>query len=202
MTTPMMKPGARLAAFAALLACAPVLAKEPIGPTPLGEPGYWVTADDYPRMALTDNKQGTVHFSIDVDPVGKPVQCKVVQSSGDEELDITACSLITLRARFTPARDEKGRPVIGRYRNSVRWVLPATLPAPQPAGLTFTMLVAADGSIAECKVIRAEGPVTEAIAKKKGPCDQNNDFEPYKDAAGNPVARRVTYTTEMKVEAP
>lgn len=193
---------ARFAAIAALLVYAPASAREPFGPIPLDQPGYWVTPDDYPKTAMMDHKQGVVRFVVEVDPTGKPVECKVVQSSGDEELDITACKLVTLRARFLPARDEKDRAVTGRYANSVKWVLPKTLSAPRLMALTFTMLIDADGAIAECRIMRAEGAVTEAIAEKKGPCDQDNDFEPYKDAAGNPVARRVTFSTEVKIEAP
>ena len=192
----------RLAALALFLLSAPVCAKEPIGPMPLGEPGNWVTSDDYPRMALTDNKQGVVHFALEVDPTGKPVECKVEQSSGDDELDITACSLITQRARFAPARNEKGRAVAGRYINSVKWVLPKTLSPPQAGALVLTLLFTADGSIAECKVVRAEGTAAEVIAQGKEPCEQKFFYEPYRDASGYPAARRVTVTTEVKVEVP
>jgi TonB family protein len=186
----------------ALLGAGTAWADQPAGPTPLDSPGYWVTPDDYPRMALEDNKQGTVRFSLDVDPTGRPVECHVLQSSGDEELDVTACNLITTRARFTPARDAKGRAVAGRYVNAVKWVLPRKLPAPQPFGVVFTMLVSPDGSVVECKVIRAEGKAALAVANKKGPCDTDKEFEPYLDAAGKPVAKRLTFSSEMKVEAP
>lgn len=192
----------RLAALALLSLSASGWAKQPIGPMPLGEPGNWVTPDDYPRTALIDNKQGVVRFSLEVDPTGKPIQCKVEQSSGDDELDITACNLITLRARFAPARNEKGRAITGRYFNSVNWVLPKTLLPPQAAALVLTMVVAADGSIAECRIIRAEGAPAAVIAQSKDPCMQKYDYEPYQDASGNPIARRVTIVTEVKVEEP
>jgi TonB family protein len=202
MIAPKLTLGRGLALCAALLASDPGQGAEPQGPTPLGSPGGWVTPDDYPRTAAMDNKQGIVRFMVDVDPSGKPVQCSIVQSSGDDELDLTACNLVTLRARFAPARDARGRPVAGRYSNSIKWVLPRTLAPPQPSALTFTMLVTADGTIAECKIIRAEGKSAELIARKKGPCDSDSDFEPYRDSAGKPVAKRITFSTEMKVEAP
>ena len=191
-----------LATIAVLLASARAWAGTPIGPMPLGEPGGWLTEDDYPRTALVDNKEGIVRFSLEVDPTGKPVACKVEQSSGDEELDTTACNLVTIRARFSPARDGKGRAVAGRYLNSVRWVLPMTLPGIQNSALDYTMVVSEDGSIAECKITRASGYAGEMIARKRGPCDRVNDFEPYRDATGKPVARRVTFSAETKVEAP
>jgi hypothetical protein len=138
----------RLAALALLSLSASGWAKQPIGPTPLGEPGNWVTPDDYPHTAL------------------------------------------------------KGRAITGRYFNSVNWVLPKTLLPPQAAALVLTMVVAADGSIAECRIIRAEGAAAAVIAQGKDPCEQKDDYEPYQDASGNPIARRVTVMTEVKVEEP
>lgn len=66
---------------------------------------------DYPRKAGDDGVEGvvTVHFTVGAD--GRVSGCKVVDSSGNGELDSTTCTLIERRFRYEPARDGAGRPV-------------------------------------------------------------------------------------------
>jgi outer membrane biosynthesis protein TonB len=46
---------------------------------------------------------------IDVD--GRPRECRAVRSSGSRLMDAAACRALEQRFRFTPGRDESGRPV-------------------------------------------------------------------------------------------
>lgn len=94
------------------------------GATPKGNPGSWATNDDYPTGALRREEQGTTRFRVTVGPDGRVTGCTITGSSGSSELDNTACSLITRRARFNPATDGDGNPTTGSYANAVRWVVP------------------------------------------------------------------------------
>lgn len=90
------------------------------------------STDDYPAAALLNDEQGTVEFAVAIDSTGRVAACSITQSSGSVSLDVTTCSIIQRRARFTPARDASGRAVEDRSKGRIRWVLPP-LPRP-PAG--------------------------------------------------------------------
>ncbi len=94
------------------------------GAQPKGNPGAWATNDDYPSGALRREEQGTTRFRLTIGPDGRVTSCSVTGSSGSSELDNTACSLITRRARFAPATDGNGSPTTGAYSNQVKWVVP------------------------------------------------------------------------------
>jgi len=92
---------------------------------PANDPGSWVTMNDYPSDALKQHQEGPVAFSVDVDSAGSVVACRVSQSSGASSLDSATCALLFVRARFEPARDDKGLPVAGVFASRVRWVYPS-----------------------------------------------------------------------------
>ena len=99
---------------------------------PRGQPQSWVTNDDYPASALRAGEQGTTGFRLEIDPTGRVTRCTVTQSSGSTVLDSATCSLITRRARFTPARDEKGNAVGAQWSSRFRWESPLPTPEPSP----------------------------------------------------------------------
>jgi protein TonB len=66
---------------------------------------------DLPRSADEAGVGGTVGVRYLVDTAGRVVQCAITRSSGNAELDATACRLIMQRFRFYPSRDGSGRPV-------------------------------------------------------------------------------------------
>jgi TonB family protein len=76
---------------------------------------------DYPKGSLANNEQGTVHYRVKIDRRGVPSQCEVTQSSGYERLDLATCNLLMSRARFTPARDSRGRAGRSTYDGRVIW---------------------------------------------------------------------------------
>lgn len=97
-------------------------------PRPLN-PGSWVTQNDYPVGALATNQQGTVGFRVQVERDGTVTECVVTQPSGWPLLDEMTCSLIAVRARFTPATDARGNTTRGSYSNRIRWQIPPAAPA-------------------------------------------------------------------------
>jgi protein TonB len=183
-------------ALGCLLVVAPAYAAGRATPVvPKGNPGLWVTTDDYPLSALREEGQGVVRFVLDVDASGVPVGCSVSQSSGRADLDDAACRLITERARFEPAKDRKGKPIAGTYSNSVRWQIPRGHPVPPPGELVTTYVVEKDGTVSSCTVESAKGAFEAARSQM---CDNVGTFDSISDADGKPVRKRIR--TTMKVE--
>lgn len=80
--------------------------------------------EDYPKEAMKRAEEGTVRVHLTVSREGRVSDCRIVASSGSAALDSATCRIIRERARFTPARDGRGRPVTDVYSQSVRWQLP------------------------------------------------------------------------------
>ena len=96
----------------------------PIAAKPRGNPGNWVTVDDYRTSWINREMVGTARFRLEVASSGRVQNCTITASSGHAELDRATCSLVTQRARFVPAKDGTGASVTGSYVSSVRWELP------------------------------------------------------------------------------
>ena len=79
---------------------------------PKGSPNRWISQDDYPANATGS---GNVSITLVIDVTGKPVSCVVRISSGLDLFDQTACTMLQKRARFSPALDAYGRPIVGQY---------------------------------------------------------------------------------------
>lgn len=88
----------------------------------------WISSDDYPSAALRREAEGLVRVRLDIGVVGLPSDCSIVDSSGDADLDATACSLLLRRARFHPALDAEGSAITGSVIVPVRWAIPDYLP--------------------------------------------------------------------------
>lgn len=95
-----------------------------VGAKPRGNPGDWVTSDDYPPGALRNNEAGVTGFKLDIGPDGKITNCTVTSSSGFPDLDQTACRLLPRRGRFTPAKDAAGNGMEASYTSAIRWTIP------------------------------------------------------------------------------
>ncbi len=183
---------------------APALAKDNVAAIPLGNPGEWVTTYDYPVQALREQRQGTVGFSLQISSQGMVTSCEITASSGSPMLDEETCRLITLRAKFTPAKNAKGFAIRSKYRNRVRWQIPQSkanaltnIPAPEQVTSTLSYMINVDGSISDCKFV-SDKLVIEPNTRKS-PCDMDVTFKPYKNAAGKIVPVRVVYANVIKV---
>lgn len=82
-----------------------------------------ISEDDYPEHALFDDQSGSTTFSLTVGTNGRGSACSVLTSSGFPQLDVTTCTLVRQRARFTPATRD-GKPVESQWRSRVVWKLP------------------------------------------------------------------------------
>ena len=92
----------------------------------------YVADSDYPALAIAAHEEGTTRFRLNIGTDGAVTTCTVTASSGSTALDDTTCRIMVERARFTPARDARGRAVTDSVVSAIRWVLPAEEPAPAP----------------------------------------------------------------------
>lgn len=84
----------------------------------------YVSDEDYPSNAVRNEEQGTTRFRLAVGPDGKVKECTVTGSSGSSALDSTTCKLMRQRAKFTPAKNNKGELTSDTVTSAIRWVLP------------------------------------------------------------------------------
>jgi protein TonB len=168
-------------------------------PTPVSNPGTWVTTEDYPAWAVANRVEGRVSFVVDVDKAGRVTRCEVREGSGVADLDKIACDKITERALFRPGTDEDGNPVAGSWSSTVVWRLSDEQegrPAPPAAQFVLNMVVERDGSVSECVVEKAEGAALAA----QSACDQNVEFQPVLGEDGQPQRTRIRVTTHVEHE--
>ena len=184
----------------------PIIPEGGSNATPLGSPGAWVTANDYPAAALRAELQGVTTFRAYVGPNGLVTHCSILESSGSRDLDSATCELVSRRARFTPARDGQGKAIAGSYTNRIRWVLPedngdagwGTLSQhPQPGLSVISFVVGIDGYASECHVV--SGPDPTQFMTMEMPCGSNAVFPVFTDVSGKPIARTVRMTIGVTV---
>ncbi len=166
---------------------------------PVNNPGTWVVTSDYPTEALRQGAEGITGFRLAIDPQGKVADCAIVSTSGSPALDEATCQQVTRRARFTPAKDAAGKAVAGSFASRVRWTLPKVMPQPVPAEYEVSFVVAADGQITDCKIIKASGAAAQA-ANQATPCQRQQKTKPFTDASGNAVAKLVRLRISTEVD--
>ncbi len=97
---------------------------DPVGARPRGNPGKWVTNDDYRSRWIMEELSGTARFTLAINASGKVTGCTVTRSTGHAPLDAATCDLVTKRARFEAARDGNGKAVAGTYSGTITWRIP------------------------------------------------------------------------------
>jgi TonB family protein len=95
--------------------------EDPSPATPQGSLAGLFSNDDYPSSALNNGEQGAVTASLQIDRSGRVSGCSVVRSSGSTSLDSATCRILSVRARFRPARDERGVPVGDQTATTINW---------------------------------------------------------------------------------
>ncbi|MDF0542033.1 energy transducer TonB [Sphingobium sp. H39-3-25] len=89
-----------------------------------GNPASWITNDDYPPSAIRAEAQGTSAITWEINEQGRVENCRVTASSGNADLDETACRLISRRGRYSPALDQNGNAMRSTQSRRVVWKLP------------------------------------------------------------------------------
>ena len=103
---------------------APGAALDPVAAAPRGDPGRWITDDDFRTVWINRGYSGIAGFTLSIDAAGRVTDCSLIRSTGHEALDTATCRLLERRARFDPARNAAGDPVPGTFNSSVNWQIP------------------------------------------------------------------------------
>ena len=96
----------------------------PVKASPIGNPGNWVTDNDYRSSWVRRGYSGRASFTLEITATGKVSNCSITRSTGHNALDEATCKLLAERAEFNPAKDSSGNAVAGVYSNSINWNLP------------------------------------------------------------------------------
>jgi len=97
---------------------------DPINAAPRGNPGNWITNNDYRTSWINRGYSGVAGFALEIDRQGRITDCTITRSTGHEALDTATCRLLRRRAEFSPAKDASGMIVPGTYNSSVNWQIP------------------------------------------------------------------------------
>jgi TonB family protein len=112
----------------------------------------WIAASDYPASARRFGYQGTVGFRLKVHEQGWPTDCMITESSKSQVLDAETCRLLSLRARFEPARDGRGKPMPSSYESRIVWKMPRAFTAPAPGMVVTTLNLSKQGEVEDCSI--------------------------------------------------
>jgi hypothetical protein len=82
---------------------------------------------DYPAEAILNEEHGTVGIAWWIGIDGKVMDCRVLLPSPFASLNRLSCDLIRGRARYEPARDAFGKPIVSVEATRIVWQLPVPL---------------------------------------------------------------------------
>lgn len=121
------------------------------------------SADDYPLEALRKDEEGIVAVVLRIGSAGEVTDCVVSSSSGSPSLDLQTCRLLWRRARFQPARDDKGQAVESAFTQRIKWRLPEPEPLPiNPWSMRVTIEFVKDGGVLSCQVDTQNMPESQS----------------------------------------
>ena len=170
----------------------------PADAQPIGNVATWIRTADYPPEALKDWVQGISELELVIGRQGNILDCDITGSSGSVELDQAACAKYTERGRFLPALDERGEPIESVWSSKVSWVLDVQ-PAFEEYEWISAMTIDEEGRMAHCEILSHAG-IDEGVIEQEDPCGTAFRYEPFTGDDGEPVARRVIYTEQVRFE--
>jgi TonB family protein len=144
---------------------------------------------------MREEQQGRTTFRVIVGRDGRVTYCEIRESSGWPALDQATCSIVTRRARFSPATDRRGEPIEASYSSAVRWQIPDDSVHLEIGQTGRTFVVEADGAMADCR----DWGVAQAAPGYAAQCNGAEFFVSYRDKQGKLARRQVTITTETSV---
>ena len=81
-------------------------------------------SSDYPTSAIRRGAVGAVEVLLNIGTDGRPLDCRLVRSSGHKDLDDTTCERLMARGKFKPGLDRSGNAVPSPFFFSVYWAFP------------------------------------------------------------------------------
>ena len=165
---------------------------------------------DYPIEAWRNNEEGRVRYRVDVDAEGNAKSCEVTEHSASQSLADTTCAVVMERAAFRPAMAAENEPVSGVYEGQYNWR--KREPQLPQMSITYRYRHGADGKSTDCEFLKLED-IPEKMRKQIERDLERNALckltgfgsgrgIPYRDEAGNPVAKVVTVKFDVQLEDP
>ena len=74
-------------------------------------------------LAILPSADTFAVLTAEISENGRPLECRIVVSSGNARMDAGICRTMRSRARFRPALDSTGRPVRAQYVTRIRWTV-------------------------------------------------------------------------------
>lgn len=169
---------------------------------PVDNPASWISTDDYPAAALREGMEGTTAVQMSISAEGDVTGCTVTATSGHPILDDLTCNLLSLRAKYAPAKDRNGRAMASQDDRRVHWRMPYDAdgnpirnPRPQPFAMTVDFEINEDGEMENCQTRWQSGATSHDY------CEEFPDLiEPFVDDEGQPVRKRITLRNSLTVE--
>jgi TonB family protein len=153
------------------LSAAPADVGHPRRSKPIVELYTLFSTDDYPAEAIANGEQGTVAFDLSIGLDGRVSDCLITSSSGSPVLDATSCQLLVERARFEPATDASGKPVVDSHTSRIVWRLPEE--GEPPSSITAAVrLWSACVSGEAAKLTVSAMPAPDVARRALGACAQ------------------------------
>ena len=90
-------------------------------PQPHGTAASLFSVHDYPAAARGTGAHGKVDVRLTIDTAGRIVSCTLLRSSEFSVLDAATCNILRRRARYGPAIDSRGQPVVGTVDEEIVW---------------------------------------------------------------------------------
>jgi hypothetical protein len=87
------------------------LRRRPI-PAKGSRPEYWLMSSDFPGRSRSQGRRAFVSVLLYLDAAGKVTKCRVQRDGELDEFDDVVCKALSERARYQPAIDAMGKPVV------------------------------------------------------------------------------------------
>lgn len=168
---------------------------------PIGNPGEWITTEDYPVEALQDRAEGVTSILFQIATDGSVSGCVVVGSSGFPLLDATSCAVFSARAKYRPSTDKDGKPIVSSGTQRIRWQVPGQ-PAegyPINAGRQAIQFdVSETGSVENCKVTTLPGIPNDTQKM----CDRYSSarIRIFRKPDGTPIRKTVIMSQQIEIK--
>ncbi|MBK8272154.1 MAG: energy transducer TonB [Sphingomonadales bacterium] len=159
--------------------------------------GY-ISDNDYPPEAIRNYAEGTVVVKFTISTNGRVPVCEIAESSGSDVLDDTSCKLIRDRFRYTPAKGSDGKAIPETRTQRIKWRLPGgdeRLEEMTPSTLEIELIVAPDGSVKACKVVKALGYSPNVSVSACSYMMAHRKFKPFEGTRD----KRITYHDTIDV---
>ena len=187
--------------LAAMMMMAIAAESKAVPAAPIGNPGEWITTEDYPLEALRDQTEGVTAILFQIATDGSVGNCVIVGSSGSPLLDTAACAVFSARAKYRPSTDKDGKPIMSSAMQRIRWQLPGQPPEGYPINpgrQAIQFDVSEMGTVENCKVTSSDAIANNA----QKACDRYSAqrIRIFRRPDGTPIRKTVIMSEQIEIK--